>query len=205
MAVAAREPMEMVSAAAAPGTLLPDESQVGAVTLLGTHAVVAYRRDVQECQRRHEARTGVLGRSDVLDLLMSLPVNAPVPVASLTEAERRTLKAVPRGAVVRSSGMVTRQVIQPLRVDLAVVPGRGWETAMEKAERFTPFCTRAVLVEGALRRKDDAVMQADFYGIGLLVAVGDEVDVLVPPRPFVRRRHSAAAWRFVEEVHRQLG
>ncbi|MFE4518366.1 hypothetical protein ACFRMQ_29780 [Kitasatospora sp. NPDC056783] len=205
MTVAAREPMEMVSAAAAPGRLLPDGSDMGLVTVLGTHAVIAYRRDAQEYQRRREAGTGALGRSDVLDLLMSLPVDEPVPTAALNEAERRTLKAVPKGAVDRESGMVTRRAIQPLRVDLAVVFGRGWESAMEKAERFTPFCARAVLVEGALRRREEAMMQADFYGIGLFVAVGGDVDVLVPPRPFVRKRHSTAAWRFVEDVHRQLG
>jgi len=47
-------------------------------------------------------------------------------------------------------------------------------------------------------------MQADFYGIGLLTVIGDELDVLVPPRAFVRHRHTVAAWRFLENMYGQL-
>lgn len=75
---------------------------------------------------------------------------------------------------------------------------------MGRAERFTPFAARSVLVDGLLRRKRDAALRADLYGIGLLETRGDGVEVVVPPRPFVRRRHTVAGWKFVEDVHRQL-
>ena len=123
---------------------------------------------------------------------------------SLSEAERRTLRQLPQGSVSRHDGVVVRQATQPIQIDLAVVPGRTWTVTKEKAEWFTPFCARAVLIDGQLRRREDAVMEADFYGIGLLVATGNEVEVVVPPRPFVRRRYTAASWQLIENAYRQL-
>ncbi|MGW1130473.1 hypothetical protein [Streptomyces griseoluteus] len=114
------------------------------------------------------------------------------------------LKSLPKGAVVRRDGLITRQATQPVHIDMVFVPGRSWESAMERAERFTPFTARSVLVDGVLRRRDEAVMRADFYGIGLFLTQGDAVEVVVPPSPFVRRRHTVAAWKFLEEIHRQL-
>ncbi|MFF3578642.1 hypothetical protein [Streptomyces mirabilis] len=194
----------MLSKSVPSGTLIPQESKLQAVNVFGVQAVVAYRHDTVECERRAAEGTPPLIRPDVLDLLMGLPVGEAVPVSSLSPPERRALKAVPKGAVIQSNGTVTRQVVHPLRVDLAIVPGRGWESAMEKAELFTPFCARAVLVERPLRRKDDAMLQADFYGIGLLALVGNDLDVLVPPRPFVKRRHTVAGWKFLEDLYVQL-
>jgi hypothetical protein len=43
-------------------------------------------------------------------------------------------------------------------------------------------------------------MEAEFYGMGLLIATSNDVEVVVPPRPFVRRRHTVAGWRFLEEA-----
>nr|WP_252883957.1 hypothetical protein [Streptomyces sp. HB202] len=194
----------MLSKSVPSGTLIPQESKLQAVNAFGVQAVVAYRCDAVEHKRRAAAGMAPLTRPDVLDLLMGLPEGEAVPVSTLSGPERRALKAMPKGAVIQSKRTVTRQVVQPLRVDLAIVPGRGWESAMEKAELFTPFCARAVLVERPLRRKDDAMLQADFYGIGLLALAGNELDVLVPPRAFVKRRHTVAGWKFLEDMYTQL-
>ncbi|MCY0933979.1 hypothetical protein [Streptomyces sp. H34-S4] len=204
MAVVAREPMDVVAGAVAPCDLVPREAKLALVEAFGTEAVVAYRYDVRERERRAAGGMPPLTRPDVLNLLMALPLDAPVPASSLSERERRVLRVSPKGAVVRGNGLVTRRASQPVHIDMAFVPGRSWESAMEKAERFTPFCSRTVVVDGVLRRKVDAVMRADFYGIGLLTVQGDRVEVLVPPRPFVRRRHTVSGWKFLEDVHRQL-
>ncbi|MET9374149.1 hypothetical protein ABZX98_08370 [Streptomyces sp. NPDC002992] len=204
MAVAARGPVDVLSKSVPSGTLIPQESKLQAVNAFGVQAVIAYRCDAVECKRRAAVGMAPLTRPDVLDLLMGLPEGEAVPVSALSGPERRALKATPKGAVIQSNRTVTRQAVQPLRVDLAIVPGRGWESAMEKAELFTPFCARAVLVERPLRRKDDAMLQADFYGIGLLALIGNELDVLVPPRPFVKRRHTVAGWKFLEDMYTQL-
>ncbi|MFF5211071.1 hypothetical protein [Streptosporangium sp. NPDC000396] len=206
MAVTMQVPMDVVSAAARkPGGLVPADSQIAMVNVLGSQALIAYRVDERERRRRALARAELLLRPEVLELLMSLPLDEPVPLASLTPAERRMLARVPRGAVSRQESAVVRHAVQPIRLDLAVVPGRGWESALERAGRFAPFCARAILVDGPLRRRQEAMLQTDFYGIGLLIARGERVEVLVPPRPFVRKRFTAAGWLFLEEVSRQLG
>ncbi|MEW2522821.1 hypothetical protein [Actinacidiphila alni] len=194
----------MLSKSRPPETLIPSSSIVDVVDAHGVQAVVGYRRVTSEWERRAAAGTPALTRPDTLDLLMGLPVGEAVPVSALSAPEQRALKAMPKGVVVRKNGTVTRQAVQPLQVDLAVVPGRGWESAMALAERFTPFCARAVLVDRPLRRRGEAMLQADFYGIGLMAVVGNELDVLVPPRPFVKRRHSVAGWQFLEGLYGQL-
>ncbi|MFI6004956.1 hypothetical protein ACIA98_31890 [Streptomyces sp. NPDC051366] len=204
MSVVAREPMDVVAGALAPCDLVPREAKLALVEAFGTEAVVAYRYDERERERRAADGMPPLTRPDVLNLLMALPLGEPVSASSLSERERRVLKSLPKGAAVRRDGSITRRAAHPVHIDMAFVPGRSWESAMEKAERFTPFCTRTVVVDGALRRRDDAVMRADYYGIGLLTVQGDTAEVVVPPRPFVRRRHTVAGWKFLEDVHRQL-
>ncbi|MFG1941332.1 hypothetical protein [Nonomuraea sp. NPDC048826] len=205
MAVTMQVPIDMVSAAARrPGGLVPADSQIALVNVLGSQALIAYQLDEQERRRRALARAEALLRPEVLDFLMSLPLDQPVPLASLTPAEQRMLARIPRGAVSRQDQGIVRHAVHPLRLDLAVVPARGWESALERVGRFTPFCARAILVEGPLRRREDAILQTDFYGIGLLATRGDDVEVVVPPRPFVRKRFTVAAWQFLEEVSQQL-
>lgn len=197
--------MDVVAAATKnPGTLVPEDSRTALVNVLGMQALVAYQVDERERRRRALARAQSLLRPEVLELLMSLPLDEPVPLASLTSAEQRTLARVPQGAVSQQEGVVVRHAVQPIRVDLALVPCRGWESALERVGRFAPFCARVILVNGPLRRRQEAMLQTDFYGIGLLIARGDGVEVLVPPRPFVRKRFTAASWRFLEEVSQQL-
>lgn len=194
----------MVVGALAPGDLVPREAKLAVVESFGAEAVVAYRFETRERQRRAAVGMPPLTRPDSLNLLMGLPLGEPVPIRSLSEKERRALKSLPKGAVARRGGTITRQAVQPVHVDMVFVPGRSWELAMERAERFTPFAARTALVDGALRRESDAVMRADFYGIGLVVVRGEGVEVVVAPRPFVRSRHTVAGWKFLEDVHRQL-
>ncbi|WP_413756942.1 hypothetical protein [Streptomyces sp. MMBL 11-3] len=204
MAVAARGPAEAISGAAAPGTLFPRGADIGVLNMFGIDAVVAYSENEDEIERRTRAGTRELTNPRALDLLMNLPHGEPVPVTSLSDTEQRVLRRMPAGTVARHDNVVVREATHPIRVDLAVVPGKGWASAKEKAEWFTPFCARAVLIDRPLRRRHDAVMEAEFYGIGLLVVTSNDVEVVVPPRPFVRRRHTVAGWRFVEEAYQQL-
>jgi hypothetical protein len=172
--------------------------------MFGIDAVAAYSENEDEIERRTRAGTRELTNPRALDLLMNLPHGEPVPVTSLSDTEQRVLRRMPAGTVARHDNVVVREATHPIRVDLAVVPGKGWASAKEKAEWFTPFCARAVLIDRPLRRRHDAVMEAEFYGIGLLVVTSNDVEVVVPPRPFVRRRHTVAGWRFVEEAYQQL-
>ncbi|MGY3678399.1 hypothetical protein [Streptomyces sp. TE33382] len=204
MAIAAREPLGVVAGALVPGDLVRRDANLAVVEAEGAKVVAAYRFEARERERRAAAGMAPLTRPDALNLLMALPLGEAVPADSLSDRERRALKYLPKGAVVRRDGSITRLATHPVHVDMVFVPGHSWESAMEQAERFTPFTARSVLIDGVLRRKDEAAMRADFYGIGLLHVQGDAVEVVVPPSPFVRRRHTVAGWKFLEDVHRQL-
>ncbi|MEU7646877.1 hypothetical protein [Streptomyces huasconensis] len=204
MAIAAQEPLGVVAGALAPDDLVPRDANLAVVEAEGAKVVAAYRFEAGERERRAAAGMTPLTRPDALNLLMALPLGEPVPAESLSDRERRVLQGLPKGAVVRRAGSITRLATRPVHIDMVFVPGRSWESAMEQAERFTPFTARSVLIDGILRQKDEAVMRADFYGIGLLHVQGDAVEVVVPPSPFVRRRHTVAGWKFLEDIHRQL-
>ena len=121
--------------------------------------------------------------------------------------ERRTAAGPGAALEVRWTStrgwMVLRQVVQPLTVDLAVVPARSWRRGLEQAGRFARFCSRAVMLPRPPRELDDLAMQADYYGIGVVVVDADDA-VLVVPEPFRRSRHTPAGWRFLEQVYAQL-
>lgn len=89
MSVVAREQMDVVAGALAPCDLVPREAKLALVEAFGTEAVVAYRHDALERERRAAEGMPPLTRPDVLDLLMSLPLGEPVSASSLSERERR--------------------------------------------------------------------------------------------------------------------
>ena len=174
------------------------------VPVLGTRALLHYRLDRHEDDRRRRAHLGAIRHPEILELLLGLPFGVSVPVASLTPLERSALRLAPPGAVAVRAMRVTRQAVYPLAVDLAVVTTRGWRTGLEVVGRFAPFCSRVMLLRQWPNDTEDLRMQADFYGVGVVVANSADVEVLVAPRPFQRRRFTAAGWRFLEEVYQHL-
>jgi hypothetical protein len=176
-----------------------------AVWIQGTHAVLGVRLDRDECERRAAAGLEAITSPDVLNLLLGLPVGEPVPREALTWAERSVLRTVPRGAVSVDGGVVIRRVVPPLEAGLALVPASSWRSGLERAGRFAPFCARAMVLRTPPRNLGDLLMEAGFYGIGVIVAARNaEPDVLVQPTPFRRNRSTVAGWRFLEQVYRQV-
>jgi hypothetical protein len=174
------------------------------VPVLGTRALLRYRLDRHEDDRRRRAHLGAIRHLEVLELLLGLPAGVSVPVASLTPLERSALRVAPPGAVAVTAGSATRQAVYPLAVDLAVVATRGWRTGLEVVGRFAPFCSRVMLLRQWPNDTENLRTQADFYGIGVVVANSADVEVLVAPRPFQRRRFTAAGWQFLEEVYQHV-
>jgi hypothetical protein len=179
--------------------------RVADVRVLGTAVELTYVPDEREAARRSAAGLGAVDRRDVLDVLLGLPLGSPVAVDDLTPPERSVLRSAPEGAVERRPGSVVRWAAAPLFPVMAVVRARSLRPGLVRAGRFAPFCARAVLLASPPRDEQYARVQASFYGIGVLVAVGGEVRAIAAPRPHVRRRHSAGHWWFAEEVHRQVG
>ena len=170
--------------------------------LMGAEALICYRLDAGEHARRQRAGAGAISSADVLELLLGLPVAAPVPVASLTCRERAALDRAPHGAVSVCCGEVTRFAVAPVAVELALVAAGNWRAGLGVAGRFAPFCARAVVLSRRPANLADVQMEAGFYGVGVIMVEDQSAEILVEPAPFRRRRVTAAGWRFVEEVYR---
>jgi hypothetical protein len=203
-AVRASTELDVEAAHAASRLVTPVEGHQAVVPVLGTRALLCFRLVPHEDDRRKQAHLGAIRSPEILELLLGLPADVSVPVASLTASERSALRLAPPGVVAVDAGSVTRQAVYPLAVDLAVVAPRGWRTGLEIVGRFAPFCSRVMLLRQWPNDAGDLRMQADFYGIGVVVANSVDVEVLVPPRPFHRRRVTAAGWQFLEEVYQHV-
>ncbi|GAB3817338.1 hypothetical protein GCM10027605_67880 [Micromonospora zhanjiangensis] len=174
------------------------------VPILRTHALLVYRLDQQEVDRRAAHQLGAISSPDVLDLLLDLPLRMPVPINSLTRWERSALRCAPRGTVSTIDGAVTREAMPPVSVDLAFVPARTWRGGLEIAGRFAPFCARVMVLHRRPRELDEVRLQARFYGIGVVVVDQAGTEVLVEPAPFRRQRFTAAGWQFLERAYQQV-
>jgi hypothetical protein len=126
-----------------------------------------------------------------------------LPPLSSWSAVRR----LPAGAAELDRREVTRRAVRPLTIDLAVVraSAEGWYGGLRQAGRFAPFFRRALLLDSAPPAAEEKLMEAAFYGIGVLVADGESVDLLLEPRLYTPRRPTPAAWCFTEELHHRIG
>jgi hypothetical protein len=181
------------------------------LSLQGTDALVFYQLDEAEVARRRTDRADRLDQLAALETLLQLPAGVPVSLQDLSAPVRAGIRRLPAGAVSVSRRCdrqeVTRRAVRPVTVDLAVVraTGRGWKSGLERASRFAPFCARAVLLDGSPSRLDDLLMEADFYGIGVLLAdETGEVTMALRPEPYRPPYQTPGAWWFVEDVFQRL-
>jgi hypothetical protein len=184
--------------------LLEPSVQARPLSVLGTEALCFYRLNEDEHARREEASAARLDKLPDLESLLMLPVGIPVPLQSLDPLARREVRGLPTGAVERDRKAVTRRAVRPLQVDLAVVRASGWRRGLERAGQFAPFCRRAMLLDRRPARLDEVLVEADFYGIGVFIASGAEVELALEPEDYRPPRHTAAAWWFVEDVYQRL-
>lgn len=172
------------------------------VRILGVTADITYRLDEDEHARRQTAGTPRLTNPHgTLDELMDYPECLPVPVDARNKGQRALIT---RGLLERDGDTVVRRIRPPLTIDLALVPARGWRSGLNHASRFAPFCNRAMLLPKA-PRDPGTLIEVGFWGVGIYTAgAGGELVEHVAPEPFVKRRHTPAAWWFVEQVYRQV-
>ncbi|HZM75960.1 MAG TPA: hypothetical protein VFC19_09550 [Candidatus Limnocylindrales bacterium] len=172
------------------------------IPVLGTEALVCYQVHEGEHTRRLRAGAGAILSPDVLELLLGLPVAMPVRVSSLTRHEREVLRSAPAGAVSVEDGNATRHAVAPVTVRLALIVAPSWRHGLEVAGRFAPFCARAMVLRRPPGDVNEVRLQADFYGVGVIVVDDMVTEVLVEPTPFQRVRFTAASWWFLEHVYR---
>lgn len=186
----------------------PGEVQHGArvaqVQAEGVPGLVVYQLDAAEHERRVRAGLGAVPRLDLLDALMGLPLGEPVPATSLTAAEQYELRRLPPGYIGRAGHALVRLLAVPLRLQMALVEDSAWRRGLVRAGAYTGT-TRVLVLTRRPPDLDDAAIQADYWGIALMVSDGPAAvpEVVVEPRPFRPRAHTAAMWLFCEQIYRQ--
>lgn len=196
-------PERLAAAARAVSATAPGgEVNCAIMPVLGAEALICYRVDTGEAERRRRAGAETITSADVLELLLDLPLGVPVPVTSLSHREGAALKRAPAGAVCVRDGEVTRHAVAPVAVDLALITGGSWRHGLKIAGRFAPFCARAMVLPRRPRDLAGLCLEAGFYGVGVIVADDRSTEVLVAPAPFRRSLWTAAGWRFLEAVYR---
>jgi hypothetical protein len=184
--------------------LVPDTARVCVGSVLGVNAAVFFELDEQEDGRRERDGAAAITDVDVLDLLLCLPVGEVVRVADLGGRRSRALAKMPAGCVEFGQGTVIRRARPPLTASLAIIGGgASFRSKLQQAGRFAPFCPKAIVFNRAPRDLTAACFDADFYGVGLIVAEGgSDVEVLVAPQAHRPRRLVPRTWWFTEEVYR---
>ncbi len=171
------------------------------LTVLGQRATMFYRFDPVEHRRRQSVSAQPLTAMESLEALLELPVGLPIPMESLCPDDRASVRRLPSTAVDREGGSVTRKAVRPLKVELALVRDTRPRQALEAATKFAPFCSRAVLLQRPAPRMDDYLNEASFYGVGVLLQTPSGIEVPLEPAEYRPKRHTAAAWRFVEKLY----
>lgn len=192
------------SVRAASGALVHPGGHAKTLSLLGADALVFYRFDATEHSRRRRAGMKALTGIGPLETLLTLPVDMPVPLESLSAKDRAAVRRLPAGSADRDRREITRHAVRPLHVDLAVVTAEQPRRGLEAATRFAPFCSRAVLLRRPAPRMDDFLNEASFYGVGVLVDSPCGIEMVLEPRAYRPRRHTAAAWNFTEELYQRV-
>lgn len=166
-----------------------------------TDATIVYRLNHDEHQRRQAAGLTGVTRLDQLDLMMELPAGLPVPHR---DTDWRMVKRLPPGCVDITTRGIVRQIVKPLDVRLALVTGRQWKPGLVRTGRFGAYCNRVLALTGKPRGLTEKAIEADFWGIGLIVNAATEPEMVVAPTPFVAQRHTPAAWAFAEAIYGQV-
>ncbi|MER6369469.1 hypothetical protein ABT255_14035 [Streptomyces mirabilis] len=192
------------SVRAASRTLLQPGGQARTVSVFGAEALCFYRLEEAEHVRRERVSAARFDHMADLECLLTLPVGISVPLQLLDRPERRAVRALPTGAADCDRKDVIRRAVRPLQVDLAVVRASTWRQGLERAGRFAPFCRRAMLLDRRPAYLDEILVEADFYGIGVFLASGSDVELLLEPEDYRPKRHTAAAWWFVEDLYQRV-
>ncbi|WNO70158.1 hypothetical protein [Streptomyces sp. AM8-1-1] len=195
------------SVRAASAALLDSTARSVSLERMGSQALIFYRPDDRECARRMSTSAGRLDNIGVLQTLLELPVGLPVERTTLPQRLQAGIRRLPVGAADLDRSQVVRRAVRPLAVDLAVVRAAtaGWRDGLRRASRFAPFCRRALFLDAFPAAREDLLMEAAFYGVGVLVRTGTEGTVMaLEPRLYRPQRHTPAAWCFTEEIHQQL-
>jgi hypothetical protein len=168
--------------------------------LLGVDAYLLLGLDEHEHQRRREIGLTTICDRDCLRVLSYLPHGEAVPLAGLTNAERRVLPRLPPGVAEVTGGRVTRLALPPVTIRLAIVVDDVLDRGLDRASKFAPFAPRLLVLSGPTDDLAYAQVEARFYGIGLATAGAGDVVMQADPEP-PRRTVGPVTWKVREEAY----
>ena len=180
--------------------------QTARVTIRNVSAVLAYRLDLGEHIRRRKAGMGAVTRLDWLHAMLGLPAGIPVRLDELSSCSQQIVEDLPPGCVRLSGVSAVRQLVRPLRVELAVVTvdSSDWQAGLQKAGAFTGYCTRILAMAEVPGSMPQACAEAARHGVGLVVGADGSLTTAVPAVRFIPAAHTAAGWRFAEQVYEEI-
>lgn len=165
-----------------------------------TEATIVYRPNRAEFERRRAAGLGGITDLGRLNMLMGLPAGLPV---TPDRADLRALRRLPKGCVDATSDGFVRQLVKPLDVKVAIVTRTRYAPGLAHTSRFGAYCARVLALTGKPRGLMEKAIEADFWGIGLVVNASADPELVVTPTLWEPFRHTPAAWAFAENIYQQ--
>ncbi|MFJ6069092.1 hypothetical protein ACIQHU_39385 [Streptomyces tendae] len=160
--------------------------------------------DDTEHTRRQTAGLGPVTNWSILNTCMNLPHNEPLPWRSLSPRDREDVHRAPQGVFAFTGPhrqTVTRLLLRPCRIVQATVrAATASATALGKATQFAPMCERSLIITRR-PRTPDTLIEFGYWGVGLYLDHGGELETLVEPAPWRPQRHTPAGWRFTERAY----
>lgn len=177
------------------------------VELGGSRTVVA--TDVNSVERERRKALGVDAFEDrrALEVLLSMPGDASVPLTLFSASQQRVLRSLPSWVVERSGDHVRRVLSPPVSLLSAGFESSTWRQGFRKSASLASHCARYVVVNTANQAEDLVLetLEARYYGVGLAVLNDAGLEWLVSPAPFNADWFSASAWLMTEQVWCALG
>ncbi|TQO18528.1 hypothetical protein FB472_0045 [Rhodoglobus vestalii] len=94
-------------------------------------------------------------------------------------------------------------IAPPVTVCGARINAGSWGAGLSRASKFAGYTERTVVLRTEPRESSAALLEASFYGVGLVVGEGVNETILAAPAPFEPERFSLASWLFAEQVYRE--
>ena len=163
---------------------------------------VAYMVDLDdnEVGRRRARGEGAILDRGTINALWEVPSDIDYPSSALPSwvIERvRKVQGVEAGNIVR------RAVHPPLVIRGAVATGARLRTLLEVLGPLSSVCPTASIVASAPAPHDHSFLQAKQFGVGVAVAIGDDLDVLVRPQVHAPEL-GAYQWHLAELVYETI-
>lgn len=176
------------------------------VRLRGVDGLADVSIDLLEHDRR--AAVGAAGRPLggvwVLDALLTLPEQVSVPVDHVDPAILAQVTKSPHALAYPVSDAVCRVGRPAATARLVSIPTDNWRRGVQQAHRLAPYCARRIILATEPRRLGLMLLEASYWGIGVMIQDGRAEREVLAPAAFIPTRYTGAAWSFDEILYSQV-